>query len=453
MLQSEKAEGPSLHIVAGAKPGSRKPLSVDALARIALYVIVATAGGLLIWSVLAPINAAVVANGRIVVEGSREVIQHLEGGIIAEVFVQEGEVVKSGDPLIRLDDVRQTALVAQIDNQLASLYARRARLEAERDGESDLTARGVEAVLSSPTAADSLNGQRALLKARRKTKETETSVLEEKIALQEKLIASLKLQIESLHAQQTLIQDELQGVVMLNKQGYAPKTRVRALQREERRLDGQQEELKGRIGEAQSLIGETRLELNRLADRTLEDVLDEWRDVETAIASLEERRVDAADALRRTEFYAPADGRVLGLAVHSPGEVIQPGATLMEIVPDGRKLEIEVAISPSDIDRVAEGQETLIRFTAFSGRRTPEAKGVVKTVSADSLTDAKTGAHYFLVRVALSPDESLKDVLRADQHIAPGMPVEAFIRTGTQSAISYLLRPLNDAIARSMREE
>jgi hypothetical protein len=238
----------------------------------------------------------------------------------------------------------------------------------------------------------------------------------------------------------------------LHQQGYAPKTHVRELERESKRLEGEGGALRAGVAEAQSIVAEARLEIERSEETSREDALAELRDVEVSVAELEERRVAAMDALRRTEIRAPYAGRVLGLAVHTVGGVIAPGAALMEIVPGGDRLQVAAQVAPQDIDKVRAGQETLVRFSAFGSRRTPEAQGIVKTVSADSLVDEAIGAPYYLVIVEIPEGEALSSLL-GGAALAPGMPVETFIRTGSKPAISYLLKPLADAMSRSMREE
>ena len=206
------------------------------------------------------------------------------------------------------------------------------------------------------------------------------------------------------------------------------------------------------VAEATSIIAEANLEIERLHEAGREDAITELRDVEVSISELEERRVTAAQTLSRTEVRAPQAGRIMGLNVHTVGGVIAPGEAVMEIVPRGDRLQVAARVAPRDVDKIHAGQETVVRFSAFGARMTPEATGVVRTVSADSFYDDATGAAYYLVVVDIPQDEELSDLLRGAV-LVPGMPVEAFIRTGSRPAISYFLKPLTDALARSMREE
>ncbi len=435
------------------RSAARRPRTERFYARLGVSVIAAVFGGAAVWSVAAPIDGAIVASGQVVVESNRKAVQHLEGGMVGEILVREGDQVSAGEVVARLQDTTQSANLALIDSQLTELYARRARLEAERDAADVVPpARGVAEILASPGFGDKQAGQRQLFEARRTTRATQVALLEERIVQQNERIAGLGAQIRSLRQQQRLITDELEGVRELHEQGFAPKTRVRELERESERLRGESGALQASTAEAESIIAEARLEIGRLKEAGREEAITELRDVEVSIAELEERRIAAADAFRRTEIIAPQAGRVIGLSIHTVGGVVQPGAPLMEIVPEGDRLRIAARIAPQDVDKVRPGQETLIRFTAFGARRTPEALGAVATVSADSLVDETTGAAYFLVFIEIPEGEELLTVLGGEP-LRPGMPVETFIRTGKRSAISYFLKPLTDSVARSLREE
>ncbi|MEM9169056.1 MAG: HlyD family type I secretion periplasmic adaptor subunit [Pseudomonadota bacterium] len=433
------------------EPGA--PRADNFFISLGILVIGAVFGGLIAWSIFAPIKGAVVAAGQVVVESNRKAVQHLEGGMIGAILVREGDTVTAGAVVARLDDTAQAANLGLIDGQLAELYARRARLEAERDGADALTEpRGAPDVVQSTAFAAKISGQRQLLDARRTTRTTQIALLDERIVQQGERIAGFKSQIRALGRQLKLIRDELDGVRDLNAQGFAPMTRVRELERENERLNGERGRLRAGVAEAESAIAEAKLEIGRLKEAGREEAITELREVEVSVAELEERRIAAADALRRTEITAPQGGRVIGLNVHTVGGVIGAGEPLMEIVPEKDPLRIAARIAPQDVDKVREGQETVVRFSAFGTRRTPETVGSVARVSADSLTDEATGAPYYLVFVDIPQGEALERLLGGRQ-LVPGMPVEAFISTGKRSALSYFLKPLGDSFARSMREE
>ena len=421
--------------------------------RLGFGTVAAVLFGLTTWSISAPIDGAVIAPGRIVVEGNRKIVQHLEGGIVGAIEVREGDAVAAGEVVARLEDTVQQANASLIENQLMALYAKRARLEAERDNADALRApRGAADILKSPLFEGKISGQRNLFKARRNTFHTQRSLLNERIVQQRERISGFEAQKRSLRDQFLLISDELESIRALHDDGYAPTTQLREVEREAKRLAGSEGAITARIAEAESAVAEASLEAERLEEARREEAIAELRDIDASIAEYEERRITALDALRRTEIRSPQAGRVLSLSVHTVGGVISPGVPLMEIVPDSGKLQIEARIAPKDIDKIKPHQETLIRFTALGGGRSPEAYGEVKAVSADVIADDLSGVNYYLVSVDLPADRELETVLAGNQ-LVPGMPVEAFIRTGSRPAISYFMKPLTDAFARSMRED
>ena len=422
--------------------------------RLGAVTIGAVVAGLLLWSILAPINSAVIAPGSITVETNRKKIQHLEGGVIRSIRVREGDEVARGDLLIELDETVPKANSILLTAQLAERIAQLARLLAERDGLAEIPedSRAFALAPADLDYAENLEGQKRLLAAREETKRTQISLLEEKIAQSGSRIEGARTQIRSLKAQAKLIADELDGVKRLHAEGFAPLTRVRELEREKEAISGRQGQLVAAVAESESVISEAKLEIERLKQQAREDAIGEAQSVEVEIAGLVERRIAALEALRRTRVTAPEDGVVLGLAVHTVGGVISPGDAIMDIVPKGDGLLIAAKIAPRDVDKVQAGQEALLRFTAFNARVTPETTGKVRQVSADNIADRVTGEPYYLVLIDL-PDKAALEKALAGQSLVPGMPVESFIKTGAQPAISYLLKPLTDALSRSMREE
>ena len=394
-----------------------------------------------------------IANGQVVVEGNRKTIQHLEGGVVAEILVREGQTVSQGDVLVRLDSTQSGANLGLIDDQLSELYARKSRLIAERDNADEMERpKGVAAVIADDEFDENFAGQLELRLARRATRDRQMSLLEERVTQQRKRIEGLSAQRRSVIAQLSLINDELESVRSLYERGFAPLTRLRSLERESERLTGQRGSLTSSLAEAESIISETTLEMERLRETMREEAITELRDVEVQISELEERRVAVIDTFERTNILAPQSGQIMALNVHTIGGVVSPGEAILEIVPDFNQLEIAARVSPGDIEKVIPQQEALIRFSSFSIRRTPEVTGYVRTVSGDSLVDEITGAPYYLVLIEIPDKEDLARKLNG-QSLVPGMPSETYIKTGRQPAISYFLRPLTDALARSMRDE
>lgn len=410
-------------------------------------IMVAVFGGLIAWSVLAPISSAVIASG--VIRGETEVqsIQHLEGGIISEILVDEGDRVQQGDVLIRFDDTGPRAEMAQIQSRLTELTARRARLAAEREGldeiDFDSYFRDIE---FSDDSANIIAAQRTVFTTRRETRETEIEVMRNRIGQYHDRITGLQAQYDSETRQLELIEEELIGLRSLYERGLTPRTRVLALEREGEALRGSRGSRIADIAGTQSAIGQTEVEIAQLYNSFIEEVASDEADVGAQIAELRERRVAAADALERTEVTSPRSGYVFGLDVHTLGGVVRPGVPLMQVSPENQPLVISAKIPPGQIDRITPGAPARIRFSTHQGRQTPEWPGSVMTISADRLVDNTTGMPYYLALISMDGDGPPIEIV-------PGMPVEVFITSGSRSAIDYLLRPVTDRLARAFREE
>lgn len=431
----------------------KKPADAAFFMKFSLTVIGVVFGGLVLWSIFAPIQGAVTAPGSIAVDGNRKVVQHLEGGVISDIYVREGQRVEEGDVLVRLDKTISQASLSVIDKQLSGFYARRSRLIAERDGLEEMApAEGVAEIINDPSFRESLSGQENFFKARAETAQTRLSLLEENIVQQNERISGLNAQIRSNASQTDIIEGELEGVRELLVDGFSTQIRLNELERQREALSGDRGSLLAQRAEAQSLISGAKLEIEGLKETRREDAIAELREVEGAIAEQEERRIAADDTLIRTEIKAPIGGRVLNLSVHTLGGVVGPGAPMMEIVPEGTTLLVTARIDPQNVDKIQAGQSTLVRFSGFGSRQTPETDGTVRTVSADAIIDEITGASFYMVMIDL-PGENELDKVLGKNIIVPGMPVETFIRTDKRSAISYILKPLMDSFARSLREE
>ena len=415
------------------------------------FLILSVFGGIAVWSAVAPIDGTVMAPATVRVETNRKAVQHLEGGIVSEIVVSEGESVQAGDLLARLDDTVASANLKIVEGQLDELVARRARLIAERDNAKliafprTLTLRSEE-----PEVADILKGQLGHFDARRATRHTETDLLRQRMRQLEDKIGGLRAQNGSKAKQIGILGQEIRSLRALHEKGYAPITRILALERDAERLRGERGEHMAEIAEAHNAIGEAEMEIVRIEKTFQEEVIAELRDVQARIAELSEQRVAAEDQFRRGEILAPRQGTILGLAVHTLGGVVRAGEPLMYIVPEDDRWVIEAQVSPHDIDKVTVGSEAFVRFSAFNQRLTPELAGQVVRVSGDSMVNDTTGAPYYSALVDV-PEQTL--LALKDVKLVPGMPAEVFIRTGERSAISYLVKPLVDGVRRAMREE
>lgn len=402
----------------------------------------------LIWGVLAQISGAVIAPGRISVESSVKRIQHKEGGIVQEILVREGDTVKAGQVLLRLDSTLPDANESIIRSQIVQLEARKLRLEAERDG---VPAISIANESSLPQEArDIYQAEQKLMTSRLSLRRQMKAQLGEQIRRSEQEITGLKAQVISVDRQHTLILSELEGLKDLHRRGYAPLTRVNQFERQAEALLGQKGELEAGIAQAGSQISALRTQILQVDSEALAEVMAELKDTDKRLAQLRDQQVTAEDAVRRIEITAPVNGKVQGLSVHTRGGVISPAEVLMTIVPDGDALIIEAHVDPRYGDQVKQGSRAHVRFTAFSTQSTPEALGAIDNLSADVQTDERTGENYYVARMTLVASKlpgSIRDKLMA------GMPVEVQIETSRRSAVSYFFKPLTDQFNRAFRED
>ncbi len=411
------------------------------------YVIIGIVfGGLLAWSFLAPFEGAVVASGSVTVESEQKAVQHLEGGIVEAIHVREGDHVDAGTTLIELSGAQTRARLAALENRLAELAAREARLSAEA-GETD-TIKPRPELADLPGLAARLDAQASLMQARRETRENTAGVLENRIHQLRTRAGGLRDQVAANQEEAAVIASEMADLQGLYKKGLAPRTRILALQRGRSSLEGARAGLTSEIATTQVRIGETRIELDRLKSDFRETAMAELSEVRAEMSELIEERVVARDRLDRLVISAPGAGHVIGVRAHTVGGVISPGEPVMFIVPEDEALVATVRVSPADIDKVHPGQSARLRFSAFSQDETPEIEAEVLTVSADALTDETSGLRYYEAVVAIPAD-----ALAAGQlELRPGMPVEVMLQTGSRSVISYLFKPLSDATQRTFRE-
>lgn len=416
-----------------------------------LVVVLLSLGGFLLWAVTAPLAEAVVASGMIKVDSSRKQLQHLEGGIVKEILVRDGDRVKRGDVLVRLDETRAAASLAILRDGYDSASAQEARLVAERDGLSEiafpesLLARG-----KNPNVAEIIKSQRALLDARRSALNGEVQILEQQVAHLREDITGLKAQIGAKQRQLGFVRDELGSVRKLLKKGMGGKQRVLELEREAARLQGERAEHESAIAAAETQISGKELEIYQVSNSFRENVVNELKQVQAEIYDFRERLNAAEHVYGQTEVKAPVDGVVVSTGVHTIGGVVSPGETLLELVPVNDKLIVEARVDPQDIDKVRLGLPAGVKFTAFNQRKTPELAGELRYVSADVLQDPQTGTSYYVARVEV-PESEVERL--GDKQLQPGMMAEVFMRTGERTMADYLLQPLQDSFRRAWLEE
>lgn len=407
-------------------------------------------GGLGGYGVTVPLAGAVLGSGQVVVESSVRTVQHPTGGIIGQLFVREGHKVAEGDLLIRLDDTVTRANLQMVLKQLTDLTAREARLESERDGRdaiifpASLTDR-----VGDSDAQRAMDGEMTLFTARRNAREGTRRQLQERMAQVREEIEGLKAQEAARRRQAELMARELVDIGDLFRRNLVPRTRMVELEREAARLQGDVGQFVSERARAQGRIAETELQIIQIDSDLRREVSTELREVQARIGEFTERRVAAEDQLKRIDIRSPSEGTIHQLAVVTLGGVIQAGAPIMQVVPLTEKLTMEARMQPHDIEQVAVGLPAFVRFSAFPHGTTPEVPGRVTRVSADAVREQQTGMSYFTVRVAV--DDA--DMARIPHvRLVPGMPIEVFVRTGDRTAMSYLLKPLTDQMARAWRE-
>ena len=407
--------------------------------------------GLGTWAALAPLSSAAIAPGWVAVESSHRVIQHLEGGIIKEIQVKDGSVVKEGDVLLRMDNTRTLAQLEIYQSDFDLNQAVETRLLAERDGTKALTfSPELLERAKNPAVAAILNGQRSMFEARRSALDGQKAILDQRIAQYKQQIVGLKALEFSKREQARYIKDELDGLVGLMNQGIVPKTRVLALQREASRLEGERGDHISAIARSEQGIGEARLQILQIDKGRQEEVTRELRDVQAKLAELKQKMIAATDSQDRIEIKAPVTGIVMNLNYHTIGGVIAPGAAIMEIIPNDDTMIIECQISPMDIDSIHVKDEVSLHVSVVDTRLTPVIYGILESISPDRVVDQKSGASYYKGRITITKEQ--RDRLGGVQ-LRNGMQVEAFISRGEQTVLKYALKPLIDSLARSFREK
>jgi len=378
-------------------------------------------------------------------------VQHLEGGIVKEILVRDGDAVKAGQSLIRLVGIQPRAQLQLIRGQRNALLARAARLRAERDGNAglsfpeELTAQGDD-----PRVQESMLGQLNIFEARRDAIEGQRQILGQRVAQFREEIVGVQAQIRSADEQLVLIEDELTGLQTLFAKGLTPKSRLLALQRRKAEIQGERGQNLSAIARAKQNITEAEIRIFELRTEQVSEVVSELREVETELLDLQERLGAAEDIQRRTDVISPADGVVVDMQITNVGAVIQPGERLLDVVPGNEKLVIDARVTPTDIDVVHPGLPAQVRLVAFNQRITPTVEGTVASVSADRLIDEATGESYFTARIEISnPDDPTLDGLV----LLPGMPAEVLIRTGERTLLQYLVSPVQQSFTRSLTEQ
>ncbi len=428
------------------KWSARRPIIVG---MIGLAVLV---GGFGVWAVTSQIAGAIIATGRIEVDRNRQVVQHLDGGIVSEILVKEGDSVEVGSPLIQLDDDMLSSQLLIVEGQLFEFLARRGRLEAERDGNDQIQFSQVllDAALDRPEVVDLIEGQQRLFFARRDSTAREIEQLEKRRGQIQSQIEGIQAQQVSLDTQLGLIHQELTNQKKLLDKGLAQAGTVLSLLRTVANLEGTLGELIASEASADGRITELDIEMLKLDTGQREEAITTLRDLQFRELELTEQRRSLKQQMDRLDITAPVSGIVYGMSVHTPRSVIRPADPVLYLVPQDRPLVIAARIETIHIDKLFVGQTVTLRFSAFDQRETPELEGTVKLVSPDAFEDEASRISYYRAEIELNEDEQSK--LPKGAVLIPGMPVEAYIRTADRSPLSYFLKPLADYFTKAFRE-
>jgi epimerase transport system membrane fusion protein len=422
--------------------------SMEGPKRIGLTLFFLVFGVFGFWSAFAPLNGAAFAPGVVTVKSYKKVVQHLEGGIVADILARDGDLVAAGQPLLILDNTQSKASLEIANSQFVALKMREARLLAERDGLETVSYPPALA-LSNAYAQQEVAAQNEIFTARTATNEGRIGILEQRIDQLQTQVVGMEAQRETKELLAQSFAEELADTQSLLDQGFSEKNRLRQAERSFASYSGEAAELIANVAATRVQIGETELQILQQTSEFQNEVVSELSVVQTDLKDAGERLTALQDIVRRTTIAAPDTGLVNGMQVHTIGGVIGPGTPIAEIVPESDELIVEASVNPVDIDRVFEGQEARIRFSTF-GNRAPTIFGTLMSLSADAIPNEATGASFYLARVEVNPD-SIEEL--GDLELMPGMPAEIYINTGSRTLIQYLFKPLSNAVSRSFNED
>lgn len=427
------------------------PTELGRISAIGFIIVIVFIGGFFAWAATAPLGGAVVAPGTVSDGGENQMIQHLEGGIISRVLVEEGERVKAGDVLIVLDGTSAKVNRNRFVKQLIALKARAVRLEAERDQRSSYEPG--ESLLALARAEDAetvVDEQRQEFAARRERFQTEQRILKQRVNSLAESITGLRAQVDAGERQLRVVEEERVRKQNLLEDGLAVRSAYTDLLRSEAALTGQNSNLVASLASMKIQQLEAEEQIVRSRSQAVESAASDLNNVRVQISDVEEQVRQAEDVLRRVEIEAPTDGIIVQILRRTPGSVVRAGESLVEILPENENLVVEARVTPEDKDAIRVGQEAQLHFVSLNRRTTPEVDAIVHYISADRLVDPVTSLPYFDVKLRI--DENLPQGIKRDQ-IFPGMPVEVFLSTQSRTFVEYLIQPIWDSINRSFNEE
>lgn len=403
-----------------------------------------------VWAAFAPLGSGAIAVGKVEVAGSQKTVQHLEGGIIKEIRVQEGDIVKAGEVLMVLEGTQATVNQGRLTQRTLALRGEEARLIAERD---DLSAIEFPETLTSqaddPYVQSIMDGESRLFDGRRAAIKSQGGLLDKRVAKSREEIVALKAQQRSDRRQLAIIEEEIKGVRELFEKGLERKPRLLALEREQAALQGSIDNREALMARAEQTIAETEFQRLTLLEQNRAEIETDLRETQTQLRDLREQLVSADDTISRNTVRAPRSGKVYGLRFHTVGGVIGPAEPIMNIAPEDEELIVNARLQPTDIDVVEVGAPTTVRLTAYSQRTAKPIDGRVMHVSPDVVTPPDGGQPYYEARIRLSTEM----VAHNDVTLVPGMPAMAIISTGDQTLLEYLISPLTRSLETALREQ
>lgn len=418
--------------------------------RIGLVVLLSMLGVFGFWAVLAPIDGAALAPGYVAVKSYKKTVQHLDGGIVSQLLVKDGDVVKEGDLLLVLDGTEDKAQLEVARGQFITLAAEVARLEAERDGKASVVFPATLSDASDPRVSEAKQSEAQIFHARKLAHEGEMAVLKQRVGQLQSKIEGLKAQRASKQELVASFGEEVRDLKELLAEGFVDRQRLRDIERNHALNSGEMAAIGSDVAASEIQIGETKLQILQLEKKFQEEVAGKLSEAQSKLYDVTQRMLASKDKVNRIEIKAPNAGRVMGMAMHTVGGVILPGRPILEIVPQHEELVIDAQVSPLDIDRVSVGLVAEVRFTVFKQALTPYVEGKVINLSADRLVDEKSGTPYYQAQVELT-EESVKKM--AHLALMPGMPVEVLIKTGERTLLEYLTQPVTNAFARAFIED
>ncbi len=451
---------PPLSVVPGSLPPPVPPAPLDTHrsdrgARLwGLLAVLVVFGGVGGWAALAPLSSAAIGQGVVAVENYRKPVQHLEGGIVRRIEVRDGQTVQRDQVLIVMDNIQAQAQLEVLRGQSYSLLAREARLVAQRGGQArPAYAAELTRVRSDARAADAMRVQDQTLAAQQQALAGEITLYERQIQQLRARATGLEAQRASREALVQSFDSERRDFEALVQQGYAERQRLREMERNLAQNEGQRGALVSDLAATELQVNEIQVKILQLGREAQRDVAKELAEVHNELNAVRERMRAVSDTEARTAVRAPEAGTVLGLAVHSVGAVVRPGERIMDIVPQGERLLIDVKLSPQDIDQVRIGQVAEVRLPSVTARALARLEGRLVAVSADRLVDNANGVQtaYYLARVELTP-AAVQALGQAQLALLPGMPAEVLVNTGERTVWQYLVAPMKDTLARSFKQ-